>query len=231
MPQNKIPSLGELKDHYAEYFSYLSDNEEKLPTGRPTNQHQLRKAAGDMEEENPDIIFNPRLGFFLPPDESRRLLIGFEFEADSGQLKRHSVDCWLVAPTQDITNTCCSGSEEPYIVLKGFHFDMEIQGGNNGEEPTWHLQFPGEFQRFDDSDRHNNKKGIDVHHCHFGLGGPRLPYPAIDIILLLNMLMEQYQSFQEIKDGDWGQYNWEKYVDKSKEILWEKNLPEFFVGI
>jgi hypothetical protein len=108
-------------------------------------------------------------------------------EGSSGLLPDGTVDC--SAPS------CClvkyPGTKR---VFRKFHFDIDAIG--KGDRPVSHLQYGGEFP----------KKALQgpIHYClDHGIEKPRLPYQPMDFVLLLDILISQYDSLGRLADRDW----------------------------
>ncbi|WP_152420141.1 hypothetical protein [Halorubrum distributum] len=123
---------------------------------------------------------------------------------------------------------CCRREvlENPdWRVAKRYHFDIDIGNNKNESKPVTHLQSGGSF----DADHFpEHRSYIDPHYCRTPLDKPRLPHPPMDPLLIIHLLVEQYQSLQNIVQDTWAhrvkvseQQMWTKYYSRINDLLRE----------
>ena len=111
------------------------------------------------------------------------------------------------------SESCCLSSKfkDCERVVRRFHFDIDID--SKLETPNSHLQIGGIFNPGYAPETLNN-----LHYCfdHY-LEIPRLQYPPVDLIILIDMILRQFKTKigqKILKDG-----TWLKLVKKSQCIM------------
>jgi len=105
----------------------------------------------------------------------------------------------------NIPSCCLGGRGDMRRIVRKFHFD--INTGDQCDRPTFHFQYGGEFKE---------KTFYELlHYClDHGIEKPRLPYPPFDFVLILDLLIEQFDNLKSLDGTDW-----RSLVKDSQEIL------------
>ena len=111
---------------------------------------------------------------------------------------------------------CCPvDHSEKWTMVRRFHFDIDSGGGPHESKPVCHLQTGGNI-----SDGHGISK--DFHYCRTELDKPRIQYPPMDLVLVLDMLLDQYVNLANNRDK-----HWKSLVFKSEKVLWAPYYSKF----
>jgi len=104
---------------------------------------------------------------------------------------------------------CCSYDfNETWTMVRRFHFDVDVGGPGEEPKPVCHLQTGGKMANADDIVHR-------LHYCRTELDKPRIPHPPMDLVLILDLILEQYGNLASYRDK-----NWHGLVLRSEEELW-----------
>ncbi|MFB6186908.1 MAG: hypothetical protein ABEI86_08590, partial [Halobacteriaceae archaeon] len=110
---------------------------------------------------------------------------------------------------------CCPVEhEDKWTVVRRFHFDIDSGGEGHEPKPVSHIQTGGNI-----SDGHGIYE--DFHYCRTELDKPRIQYPPMDIVLVLDLILDQYSNLISNRDRDW-----KSLVSRSEETLWAPYYKE-----
>jgi hypothetical protein len=168
-----------------------------------------------------------RMGIERPDfdDSNAFAVIGGNVNVEDGKFKQYSFSLSiLVEPdaeiggeseADDAEDPCCWNEydDEPrceWRLARRYHFDIDLGDDDNESKPITHLQIGGNSQI------QRTPEGHQVHYCSTPLDKPRIPYPPMDPVLLLHMLLTQYPTISSANQGTW--YD---QVTSSEELLWD----------
>ncbi|WP_224268579.1 hypothetical protein [Haloprofundus salinisoli] len=201
-----------------------------------TKRAELQKM--DSENWKLDITPNWVLPITGPEEQAQRqnardfskaegfALIGGLIHVEDGTYDDYSLNLTLLAQgdtelrgsdeNKHIDAPCCWGAESmqsSWRVAKRYHFDIDL-GGDDESKPITHLQSGGAFKK-----KHlpTGIKHHEPHYCSTPLDKPRLTYPPMDPILILQILVTQYDSLNRIMVNTWN-----AQVQKAESTLWTK---------
>jgi len=175
---------------------------------------------GNPEEADRMGIERPDFG-----DSDAFGVIGGNVNVEDGEFKQYSFSLSILvesgaelrseSDSNDAEDSCCwNGYEdEPgrdWRLARRLHFDIDLGNDDNESKPITHLQIGGNSQI------QGTPEGHPVHYCSSPLDKPRVPYPPMDPVLLLHMLITQYPTISSANQGTW--YD---QVTSSEELLWD----------
>lgn len=237
-----VPPPGKLLPDHANLYSRLVAELEFLksqPGSFSRNKDRIERCLSELrngEEDNWTLNIDPNWTVRIKVPEliarsnqSRDFaikdglaVIGGLIDVSGGEFTEYSLNLAFLAEQdsenrgQDINAPCCwrGHHDDQWRVAKRYHFDVDP--GNEGDEnkPITHLQSRGEFD-VDHLPSHLIKQG--VHYCATPLDKPRLPYPPMDPVLLLQMVLDQYNCPKQLETE-----HWTSEVMTSEEELWSR---------
>ena len=175
---------------------------------------------GNPEEADRMGIERPDFG-----DSDAFGVIGGNVNVEDGEFKQYSFSLSILvesgaelrgeSDSDDTEDPCCwhGYDDEPrcdWRLARRLHFDIDIGNNDNESKPITHLQIGGNSQI------QSTPEGHSVHRCSSPLDKPRVPYPPMDPVLLLHMLITQYPTISSANQGTW--YD---QVTSSEELLWD----------
>ncbi|MFB6186399.1 MAG: hypothetical protein ABEI86_05975 [Halobacteriaceae archaeon] len=110
---------------------------------------------------------------------------------------------------------CCSvDNHDTWTIVRRFHFDIDSGEADHEAKPVSHFQTGGKFP-----DGHGIPR--DIHYCRTELDKPRIQYPPMDLVLVLDMVLDQYTNLSPNRDK-----HWTNLVSKSERVLWAPYYKE-----
>lgn len=235
-----IPPPEELLPDHSDLYSRLVSELEFLKT-QPGNFNrnsdriekclsELRNGADDNWKLNidPNWIIRIKVPEVVSrTDQSRDFaiedgwaVIGGIINVKHGEFTEYSLNLAFLAESdtenrgQDINAPCCwrADHDDKWRVAKRYHFDIDPGNGSDESKPITHLQSRG---KFDDGHLPGFLADQGVHYCATPLDKPRLAYPPMDPILLIQMVLDQYGCPQQL-----GTDHWPSEVMTSESKLW-----------
>lgn len=173
-----------------------------------------REEADRMGIERPDFGDSDAFG-----------VIGGNVNVEYGEFKQYSFSLSILvesaaelrgdSDSDEAEDPCCWNGydDEPgcdWRLARRLHFDIDLGNNDNESKPITHLQIGGNSQI------QSTPEGHSVHYCSSPLDKPRVPYPPMDPVLLLHMLITQYPTISSANQGTW--YD---QVTSSEELLWD----------
>lgn len=158
------------------------------------------------------------------------LVIGGEIEVGDEEFKKYNFYFSVVRNSRSPKNSkdrflsCCEKNPDARNksrIVRRFHFDAG-EGKPEILEAKSHMQFGGICH---EEQTIGNFEGADLHYCLDNkIKIPRFPYPPVDIILLLDILLRQFgtsidRSFVEKKE-------WLKLVSRSEDCRLDRYYSE-----
>lgn len=153
-------------------------------------------------------------------------VIGGNVIVEDGRFKQYSFSLSILvesdtelrtdSESDDAEDPCCwehegsTGDSRQWRLARRLHFDIDFGDDDHESKPISHLQIGG------NSHIEITPEGNPVHYCSSPLDKPRVPYPPMDPVLLLHMLITQYPTISSANQGTW--YN---QVICSEELLWD----------
>lgn len=241
--RDQMPDPEELGERLLEVTRYLENQKSSaIPIFRSGVFRQHRNELEDKDfSEDWCFEFDPhwevklgnsedadRMGMGRPDfgDSGGFAVIGGNVKVENGSFKQYSFSLSILvdsdaelrgeSDSDNAEDPCCWNSEsrnvEPYQwrQARRFHFDIDLGDNENESKPISHLQFGGNSQIG------NTPEGKSIHYCSSPLDKPRIPYPPMDPVLLLHMLITQYPTISSANQGTW--YD---QVTSSEELLWD----------
>lgn len=241
--RDQMPDPQDLGERLLEVTKYLQDQESSdIPIFESGVFAQHRNDLEDKDfSEDWCFAFDPywevklgnpedadRMGIERPDfgDSEAFAVIGGNVNVVAGKFKQYSFSLSILVRSDaelrgesesiDAEDPCCwafeSNNEEPceWRLARRFHFDIDLGDNDDESKPISHLQIGG--------NPHIGKtpEGEQVHYCSSPLDKPRVPYPPMDPVLLLHMLITQYPTISSANQGTW--YD---QVTSSEELLWD----------
>jgi len=226
-PQKKY--FKELKALFLDFFKYLYTSREIYTANQQlwassSSLHSQLKAASDgswgLRIDPPWAIDIVEDNYFCET-RAAYLLVGGAIEVDDFCFRRYNFSVSIVRNSQSSVKSkrlflsCCEKryNKESRIVRR-FHFDTG-EGTPENYENSSHMQFGGLCDR--DKIAVMEKENASLHYCLDNLIDiPRFPYPPIDIIVLLDILLRQFKtsidrSFVETR-------SWLELVNRSEDF-------------
>lgn len=168
-----------------------------------------------------------RMGIERPDfgDSEAFAVIGGNVNVEDGEFQQYSFSLSLLvesdaelrgeSESDDAEDPCCwegSNNEPPchWRLARRLHFDIDLGDNDDESKPITHLQMGGNSQI------EATPEGHQVHYCSSPLDKPRVPYPPMDPVLLLHMLITQYPTISSANQGTW--YD---QVTSSEKLLWD----------
>lgn len=147
-----------------------------------------------------------------------RAVVGGKIEVEGGQYKQYSLNLSILqkgyrTPTgtaPDVNGPlCCSHDwNDKWTMVRRFHFDVDVGGPGEEPKPVCHLQTGGNMGSPGDIPQR-------FHYCRTELDKPRIPHPPMDLVLILDLILDQYGNLASYRDKDW-----HGLVLRCEEELW-----------
>lgn len=137
-------------------------------------------------------------------------------------LKEKSHDDHLTTDKICNVQSCCLGEySDEWRVVRRFSFDFNEGDRDIDGAPVSHLEYGRKFQK-------GKTEGLNTpHYClDRSILKPRIPYPPMDFVLLLDMLFDQYNNLSRAKTKEWV-----SIVRDSERLFlrqYYQNLSEYF---
>jgi hypothetical protein len=231
-----------LKALFLDFFKYLYTSREIFTVSHELYEISLRlysqlSAASDGSW---GLSFDPPWAFDIIEDkyfnETRAayLLVGGALEVENFSFKRYDFSVSIIRNSQSSMKTkrmlvsCCEKQHKRESrIVRRFHFDTG-KGKLENYESSSHMQFGG----LSDQDKIavKEKENASLHYCLDNLIDiPRFPYPPIDIIVLLDILLRQFKTL--IDRSFYETRTWLDLVSRSENFrLWSyyEQIHEYF---
>lgn len=229
--EDQIPDPDELYEHLKIAIQKLESNSHQIPDADESISGALRTAKADLEQANEDsweLSFDPFLIFNLSsdrdyPNGNGQARLGTNIKVEGGEYKMFSSTLLLAIkeeegeePPVELDYCCVDNAtrEEPwktlFHVLEQVHWDFDTGRESDEPKPACHFQVGGKIP-----DAAFNSDYEEYHYCSNGLDKPRIPHPPMGPILILNMLVDQYESLESFD-----QHEWRGMVRKGENTLW-----------
>lgn len=147
-----------------------------------------------------------------------RAVVGGRIEVEEGHYKQYSLNLSILqkgyralAETAPEVNgpLCCSHDwNDEWTMVRRFHFDIDVGGHGEEPKPVCHLQTGGNMGAPGDIPQR-------FHYCRTELDKPRIPHPPMDLVLVLDLILDQYGNLSSYRDREW-----HGLVIRSEEKLW-----------
>ncbi len=211
----------ELKSHFTKSLEHIRDKPKLCEISSKMYNDvcsQFSHFMNQKDDKNWILEIKPNWELPLLDDRSgftpntASALLGGIVKVENGCLSEYSFTLCLtlIGNSEDTTITrsycnvpscCLKDYRERKRVVRKFHFDVDP---TNTDRPISHLQYGGILSI-----------GEDIHYClEHKIKKPRLPYPPMDFVLILDLLLEQFDNLRPLKED-----NWNSLVKKSEEIL------------
>jgi len=209
MSQGQRVYFQSFKNLFLDFLKYLFNSKEINTVNKSISDFSLSWYS-HLKEANADhwrLSIDPPWALEIVEDKylgknTAYLLIGGEIEIHNFSFKSYNFYATIVKKAQHAshdTHTYLSCCEKEYgntsRVVRRFHFDT---GNENPEtyESSSHMQFGGIYDR--EISAVKEREDVILHCCLDNkITLPRFPYPPIDIIVLLDMLLRQFNTFVE----------------------------------
>ena len=218
-----LRGLTEYKKHLVKFFQFASNNSDlyqHVPRIAISASQILTKLVGSNDRQ---WSFSISPLWEIPiedPDQfgdyQASLLVGGIVYVEDSALTNHSfsVCVSLYSPSLEDTQrashmnfdsaegdyplSCCGRMfQDKKRIARRFHFDIDCE--TKSDKPTFHLQYGGKPSR--------NLLKDDIHYCLDPfIENPRIPYSPVNIVLLLDMLLREFDTpmgSKLIKEKDW----------------------------
>lgn len=189
-----------------------------------TSLYSILKAADDdswsLYFDPPWIVPITKDDYF--EDNSAYLVIGGEIKVDHGDVKKFNFYFSIIRSSHSsmefkkkiLCLSCCERDfKDKSRIVRRFHFDTG-EGIPEILKAKSHLQFGGichEHQAIKEFE------GVDLHYCLDNkMKIPRFPFPPIDIIILLDILLRQFET--SIDRSFVEKSEWRRLVRKSEDF-------------
>lgn len=226
----QIPAPDELYNHLKPAIQKLEANSHQIPDADDSIAGALRSAKTDLEEASVDsweLSFDPFLIFDLSssrdyPNGNGQARLGTHIKVKDGEYEMFSSTLLLAIkqeghdPPTELDYCCIDRATRDeswktlYHVLEQIHWDFDTGRESDELKPACHFQIGGKIP-----DEAFDSDYEEYHYCSNGLDKPRIPHPPMDPILILNMLVDQYESLESFN-----QYEWTGMVKQGEETLW-----------
>jgi len=242
MSANPQKYFRDLKALFMDFFKYLYTSSQIY-----TSSHELYEISSMLftqlrgaSDGSWSLNFDPPWAFDIVEDryfsETRAayLLVGGIIEVENFTFRKYDFSVSIIRNSQSSMKTkrllvsCCEKhyNKESRIVRR-FHFDTG-EGKPENYESSSHMQFGGLFDR--DKTAVMEKENASLHYCLDNLIDiPRFPYPPIDIIVLLDLLLRQFKTLIDRSFIETG--TWLDLVNRSENFrLWSyyKQIHRYF---
>lgn len=232
-PDTLLPKPKELYSRLVDEVRFLKDQAGM----KENNKNSLERSYHRLSNQEPtDWTLNIQPNWIIKieaPDERTQRDRSRDFSNDDGwaviggyisvrdnEYTNYSINLTILAGRdseyrgQGIGDPCCwdgEGAEDAWRVAKQYHFDIDVGDNDDESKPITHFQSRGKF----DPDRLPNAIWESVHYCSTPLDKPRLPFPPMDPVLLVQIIKDQYGCPEQLHSEYWG-----SEVLDSESMLW-----------
>jgi len=223
-------NTSEYKDHLISFLNYVASNgdidqsAQNMRQSASFNLQSLHRRYGSANWQfntkpcwKIDVCDKEKFG-----DYPTYLLIGGNIVVGGGTFQKYSLSTSLVIrgsksvppSTKGINmESCCLDRHRDYNrIVRRFHFD--IDNPSKCKTPYSHLQVGGEFN----PSYAPPAPQPGYHYCfdHY-IEIPRLPYPPIDMVILLDTMLRQFET--KVGENILSDGTWLKLVKKSQILM------------
>lgn len=232
--ERQTPDPEELYIYLKSAVDNLRNNEDNIPGAKHQVEDSIANAWYSLDngdENNWSFQLEPYLVFNLKSkrdfsDGRGQARLGGNIVVQDGEYQNFSSSLILAIQhpeneDEDLPaglNHCCvdNAAEEIssrhtfYHILERIHWDIGTGDEQDKNKPVSHVKIGGEL----------GSPAFDTdceqwHYCPNHLDKPRIPHPPMDPILVLNMIIEQYDSPESFN-----QHQWAGIVSEGESILW-----------
>ncbi len=117
--------------------------------------------------------------------------------------------------TKELYDSCCEeNNNKKNRIVRRFHFD-KCEGASEKHEANNHVHFGGTIEDLESFSHYVGGEGI--HYCLDNhLDPPRLPYPPLDFVLIVDLFLHQFQT--PISKNFLNTNEWIEIVKKSEDF-------------
>jgi len=220
--------LVEFKKLFIDFFKHMYASKEvhAAKTAIPSYSISLYSMLKDADDDSWFLSIDPAWIVPIKEDDyfgnGAYLIIGGEIQVDEREFKKYNFYFSIVRSSHSSEESknrylsCCEKRtciKKKGRIVRRFHFDTG-KGIPETLEARSHLQFGGICH---EEQAIREYEGVDVHYCLDNkIRIPRFPYPPIDIVVLLDILLRQFET--SIDRSFLEKAEWVKLVRRSEDL-------------